>query len=114
MRTLLLVAAISVAPLASSQAAFQATPNVPTDGISLICRPPLDRNDRNPVIRTTVNVTFQNGYEVKEFEVLHELFNGQIIDRSKQYIGTVGHTPGMNEWFWRGRLGGTGELQRSG
>lgn len=104
MRALLLVAAITVAPLGSSQAAFQATPDVPTDGINLTCRPPLDRTDRNPVIRTTVNVTFQNGYEVKEFEVLHELFNGQIIDRSKQYVGTVGHSPGTEEWFWRGRL----------
>lgn len=104
MKTLLLVVAVSTALLGASQAAFQATPDVPTDGINLICRPPLDRNDRNPVIRTTVNVTFQNGYEVKEFEVLHELYNGQIIVRSKQYIGTVGHSPGMNEWFWRGRL----------
>jgi hypothetical protein len=76
----------------------------PSNSVSLVCRPPLDRNDHNPVVKTFVNLSFKNGYEVQEFTVLHELFDGTTVDRSKQYTGTVAHVPGQNEWSWSGRL----------
>jgi hypothetical protein len=64
----------------------------------------LDRNDRDPVVKTFVNLTFKSGYEVQEFTVIHELFDGRRIDRSNQYTGTVAHVPGKNEWSWSGRF----------
>ena len=103
MKALLLVTAMSVSVLGTAQAGFQAAPDIGS-GVYLVCRPPLDRNDRNPVVKTFVNLTFKNGYEVQEFTVIHELFDGTTRDRSNQYTGTVAHVPGKNEWSWSGRL----------
>ena len=103
MKKLLLATAMSVAILGSAKAGFQAAPDIGSS-VSLVCRPPLDRNDRNPVVKTLVNLSFKNGYEVQEFTVIHELFNGRKIDRSDQYTGTVAHVAGRNEWSWTGRL----------
>jgi hypothetical protein len=103
MKKLLIVTAMSVTVLGTAQAGFQAAPDIGS-GVYLVCRPPLDRTDRNPVIKTFVNLTFKNGYEVQEFTVIHELFDGTTRDRSNQYTGTVSHVPGKNEWSWSGRL----------
>ena len=103
MKKLLLATAMSVAVFGSAQAGFQAAPDIGSS-VYLVCRPPLDRNDRNPVVKTFVNLSFKNGYEVQEFTVIHELFDGRKIDRSDQYTGTVAHVPGQNEWSWSGRL----------
>jgi len=81
----------------------QAAPDIGSS-VYLECRPPLDRKDRNPVVKTFVNLSFKNGHEVQEFSVIHELFDGRKIDRSNQYTGTVTHVPGQNEWSWSGRL----------
>jgi hypothetical protein len=62
---------MSVTLLGTAQAGFQAAPEIGTS-VYLVCRPPLDRTDRNPVIKTFVNLTFKNGYEVQEFTALHE------------------------------------------
>jgi hypothetical protein len=101
MKTLFLTA-ISVAVLGTAQAGFQAPPDIGSN-VYLVCRPPLDHNDRNPVVKTVVNLTFKNGHEVQDFTVIHELFDGRKIDRSDQYTGTVAHVPGHNEWSWSGR-----------
>ena len=86
------------------KAGFQATPDIGSS-VYLECRPPLDRKDRNPVVKTFVNLSFKNGDEVQEFTVIHELFDGRKIDRSNQYTGTVAHVPsGGNVWSWSGRL----------
>jgi hypothetical protein len=103
MKTLLLATTMIVAVFGSAKAGFQAPPDIGSS-VALVCRPPLDRNDRNPVVKTFVNLTFKNGYEVHEFTVIHELFNGRKIDRSDQYTGTVLHVAGHNEWSWTGRL----------
>jgi hypothetical protein len=63
----------------------------------------LDRNDRNPVVKTFVELSLKSGHEVQEFTVIHELFDGTKRDRSNQYTGTVAHVPGKNEWSWNGR-----------
>jgi hypothetical protein len=99
----LLLTAMSVAVLGTAQGGFQAPPDIGSN-LYLVCRPPLDRNDRNPVVKTVVNLTFKNGHEVQDFTVIHELFNGRKIDRSDQYTGTVAHVPNHTEWSWSGRL----------
>ena len=96
------VAALVMTILGMAQGGFQAAPDVGSS-VYLVCRPPLDRNDRNPVVKTFVNLTFKSGHEVQDFTVIHELFNGRKIDRSDQYTGTVAHVPGHNEWSWSGR-----------
>jgi hypothetical protein len=103
MKKILLATAMSVAVFGSAKAGFQAPPDIGSS-VSLVCRPPLDRTDRDPVVKTFVTLSFKNGYEVQEFTVIHELFNGRKIDRSDQYTGTVAHVPGQNEWSWTGRL----------
>jgi hypothetical protein len=85
------------------KAGFQAAPGIGSS-VNLECRPPLDGKDRNPVVKTFVNLSFKNGHEVQEFSVIHELFDGRKIDRSNQYTGTATHVPGQNEWSWSGRL----------
>jgi hypothetical protein len=97
-----LIVAISVAALSGAQAGFKGAPDLGSS-VNLICRPPLDRNDRNPVVKTFVNISFKNGYEVEELSVIHERFDGQTVDRSKQYSGTVAHVAGHTEWSWSGR-----------
>jgi hypothetical protein len=103
MKKLLLATAMSLAFFGPIKAGFPSAPDIGSS-VSLVCRLPLDRNDRNPVIKTFVNLSFKNGYEVQEFTVIHELFNGRKIDRSDQYTGTVAHVAGHNEWSWTGRL----------
>jgi hypothetical protein len=103
MEKLLLATTMIVAVFGSAKAGFQAPPDIGSS-VYLVCRPPLDRTDHNPVVKTFVNLTFKNGYEVKDFTVLHELFDGTKVDRSSQYTGTVAHVPNQNEWSWSGRL----------
>jgi hypothetical protein len=103
MKKQLLGTAMGAALFGSAQAGFQAPPDIGSS-VNLVCRPPLDRNDRNPVVKTVVNLSFKNGHEVQEFTVIHELFDGTTRDRSNQYTGTVAHVAGKNEWSWSGRL----------
>jgi hypothetical protein len=103
MKKFLLATAMSVIVFGSAQGGFQAAPDIGSS-LYLVCRPPLDRNDHNPVVKTFVKLSFKNGHEVQEFTVIHELFDGTKVDRSNQYTGTVAHVPGQNEWSWSGRL----------
>lgn len=103
MKGLLFVTAMSVTALGTAQAGFQAPPDIGSS-VNLVCRPPLDRSDPNPVVKTIVDLTFKNGHEVQEFNVLHQRFDGTTVDRSNQYTGTVAHVPDHNEWSWSGRL----------
>jgi hypothetical protein len=50
--------------LGTAQAGFQAAPDIGSN-VYLVCRPPLDHTDRNPVVKTFVNLYFKNGYEVQ-------------------------------------------------
>jgi hypothetical protein len=102
MRALLTAACLGLALIGRADAGFQPAPDI-GNSVSLVCRPPLDRKDRNPVVKTLVELSLKGGHDVQEFTVIHELFDGTKRDRSNQYTGTVGHVPGKNEWSWSGR-----------
>ena len=77
------------------------------DGMtSLTCHPVLDRNDRDPVVRTyiTVDLDGHNDFAAKSFTVRHELLNGRIIDRDNQYTGRISKDRGIAQWYWTGTL----------
>jgi hypothetical protein len=101
MRGLLVLVLLAIG-LNTAQAGFKSAPDL-GKSVYLICRPPLDRHDSNPVVKTYVNLSFKDGYEVDDLSVIHERFNGKTVDRSKQYTGTVAHVAGHTEWSWSGR-----------
>ena len=73
--------------------------------VALICTPPLDHSERNPVVRIMVDATFDAKAEdnVTEFNVVHELYDGAQFDRSKQYDHAVlTNKEGHKDWFWKG------------
>jgi hypothetical protein len=72
---------------------FQSAPDI-SDRVSLVCRPPLDRSSRNPAVKTFVDLSLKPDHEVRDFTVIHELFDGTRKDRSDQYTGNVDHVPG--------------------
>jgi hypothetical protein len=78
-------AAMSVAVLGPVKAA----PPEFESGVSLECRPPLVRKDRNPIVKTFVNLSFKNGHEVQEFE-----------ERAWLYLGS-GRQAGQIACGWR-------------
>jgi hypothetical protein len=95
---------VLVAPIfGEAWGGFQSAPDI-SDRVSLVCRPSLDRSSRNPAVKTFVDLSLKPDHEVRDFTVIHELFDGTRKDRSDQYTGNVDHVPGKNEWSWNGRL----------
>jgi hypothetical protein len=78
---------------------------VPREGVSLTCKPSLDRTTNDPVIDTDVRLTFapNSNYQNKEFNVVHHTFGGRSYDRTKQYeASSLCKKPNRAEWHWQG------------
>jgi hypothetical protein len=93
--------------MATSTSAFAFTAQAPTpipDSVNLVCVPPLDRHDTNPDVRIHVTAEFDSGNrDVKEFDVIHELFDETTHNRSDQYTNAgLNHKTGYNDWYWTG------------
>ena len=87
----------------SSAFAFTATPQPHLDSVDLICLPPLDRHDANPVIRIHVTAQFDEDMNVTQLDVVHWLFDGAQHNRSDQYTNDfLGRKTGHLDWNWRG------------
>lgn len=99
--------------LVSPAAAFNAVPDAVTVGPStmLVCHPQLDRSDRDPVVRTYVQLELDQDHKpwpgsIKTFTVQHELLSGRMIQRDDQYSARGGLTSGNNtaDFWWLGEL----------
>jgi hypothetical protein len=114
MRKLLLAAAAAVVLATPAMAFSEANNQVMLQDIeALICHPALDHSDRDPVVRTYVNLELDGtrDWTAKSFTVTHESFSGRMISRDDQYTGRLLKTPGKAEWFWIGTLNRNPSIQ---
>jgi hypothetical protein len=101
MRKLLLAAAAAVVLATPAMAFSEANNQVMLQDIeALICHPALDHSDRDPVVRTYVNLELDGtrDWTAKSFTVTHESFSGRMISRDDQY------TRSPIEDAWQGRM----------
>jgi hypothetical protein len=73
-------------------------------------RPQSWRPDPDPVYKTNINLTSDNG-SFQSFDVLHTVRSGAIYDRSQQYSdASIWKTNNRMEWFWRSYRGARGSM----
>lgn len=102
---LLRALALSLVLITPAYAAFENPPEKQKEEwLYLICKPPLDRKDSNPVINIDVTAHFEpdNLNRITSMDVIHHHFNGNDTDRSHQYRQTfLGNDP-EGKYFWEG------------
>ena len=119
MKKALVVGTLAVAPI-TAPAGFTNEPPQPIDnGVGLECAPvgSTERGyDRDPVYKTAVSLTLENGSTPTTISVVHTTVSGSNYDRSHQYDhASIWQTPHMNQWFWKGYRGSltmVGEIKR--
>jgi hypothetical protein len=60
-------------------------PDAVLNSFELTCTPPLNRRDRDPVVRIHLAVTIDRNTTPTEFEIRHETMSGHFYSRTEQY-----------------------------
>jgi hypothetical protein len=121
MKTIALATAAILAALTTAHAGFKNIPPPPIDnGTALECVPLRSTEhgpDRDPVYKTSVSLTLENGSTPTDISVVHTTVSGMNYNRSEQYHdGNIWQMPHKTQWFWKGYRGNltmVGEIMRS-
>jgi hypothetical protein len=121
MKTLALATAVVLAALTTAHAGFKNSPPPPLNNdTALECVPvgSTERGyDRDPVYKTTISLTLENGSAPTDISVVHTTVSGVNYDRSNQYNNSsIWQEPHKTRWFckgYRGNLTMVGEIMRS-
>jgi hypothetical protein len=74
-------------------------PRAQIDSGSFVCKPPLDRTDRDPVVKIWVSYTYDQTHRVMVgMNVQHERFSGAYVDRFQQYAAQLKFDGSIYGW----------------